>query len=391
MLQNNRFDGKINDKSIGDFTSKLNYDLGQADRIELVNEIVNTQETNGKNVPDKFFEEFFDQKDTVNGIDPSHIKICLSQSDGLSDNNAVCKALERMADYILFAPDGEKIDKKTKYNFYTEDSLGRKMSKEPSLEGITKKVGNSNNNVSDEEVIDFLISKGKNFKKSIQQKIYKQDIRNDKLFCVKDYDNMITQLQIKAREAFLNGDIKTNRKLNLIIASMRDDEIICKDKLLGTIYFKQPLHDSTETDYSKMDYTNKNHVMALLKVNTKPDFDNDLYCLSYDLNLLLEKCDLTIDEKQVLELWRINDCTQEYIAECMGIKQQSVNSILNRICGKISDVYKELYHDWYYLNIEKGTYKKCSTCGKVLLVSKFSPDISKKDGYKNICKNCRKK
>jgi formylmethanofuran dehydrogenase subunit E len=40
------------------------------------------------------------------------------------------------------------------------------------------------------------------------------------------------------------------------------------------------------------------------------------------------------------------------------------------------------------VNISK--YKQCSKCGEIKLVQRFDKDAKGKDGYKNICKICRK-
>ena len=53
--------------------------------------------------------------------------------------------------------------------------------------------------------------------------------------------------------------------------------------------------------------------------------------------------------------------------------------------------YEEDYEDWYYLNIRKGQYKKCSRCGEIKLISQFNKEPKGKDGYKKHCKKCYKK
>ena len=51
----------------------------------------------------------------------------------------------------------------------------------------------------------------------------------------------------------------------------------------------------------------------------------------------------------------------------------------------IVNVPKE-YEEWYYLNIRKGTYKKCSKCGEVKLISQFSKNGNRLRGN---CKDCK--
>ena len=46
---------------------------------------------------------------------------------------------------------------------------------------------------------------------------------------------------------------------------------------------------------------------------------------------------------------------------------------------------------WYYLNEEKGKYKRCSRCGQIkLAINKyFSINKTSRDGFYSICKSCR--
>lgn len=61
--------------------------------------------------------------------------------------------------------------------------------------------------------------------------------------------------------------------------------------------------------------------------------------------------------------------------------------IPNLIASKAEDIYL----DWYYLNIEKGKYKKCSRCGQIKLAHNkyFSKNKTSKDKFYSICKECR--
>ena len=47
--------------------------------------------------------------------------------------------------------------------------------------------------------------------------------------------------------------------------------------------------------------------------------------------------------------------------------------------------------DYWYLEVEKGTYKTCTNCGRTLLALPqfFHKNATSKDGYYSICKQCR--
>ena len=63
----------------------------------------------------------------------------------------------------------------------------------------------------------------------------------------------------------------------------------------------------------------------------------------------------------------------------------------HKIPRLIASQAEDNYLDWYYLNIEKGTYKRCSRCGAIKLAHNkyFSKNKTSKDGFYSICKECR--
>ena len=63
----------------------------------------------------------------------------------------------------------------------------------------------------------------------------------------------------------------------------------------------------------------------------------------------------------------------------------------NKIPNIIASQAEDDYLDWYYLNIEKGKYKKCNRCGEIKLAHNkyFSKNKTAKDGLYSICKKCR--
>ena len=62
-----------------------------------------------------------------------------------------------------------------------------------------------------------------------------------------------------------------------------------------------------------------------------------------------------------------------------------------KIPGLIASTAEDDFLDWYYLNVEKGKYKKCSRCGQIKLAHNkyFSKNKTSKDGFYSICKCCR--
>ena len=77
-----------------------------------------------------------------------------------------------------------------------------------------------------------------------------------------------------------------------------------------------------------------------------------------------------------------------------GIKHslEYISSLWRKKIPKlIASQAEDEYLYWYYLNIEKGKYKKCSRCGQIKLAHNkyFSKNKTSRDGYYSICKKCR--
>lgn len=83
--------------------------------------------------------------------------------------------------------------------------------------------------------------------------------------------------------------------------------------------------------------------------------------------LLIEKHDLHHTVEYISSLWR------------------------NKIPKILSEKAKEDYLIWYYTEVERGTWKRCTRCGEVKLAHNrfFSKNNTSKDGYYSICKCCR--
>ena len=85
---------------------------------------------------------------------------------------------------------------------------------------------------------------------------------------------------------------------------------------------------------------------------------------------------------------------QMAIQEEFGIKHSSeyISSLWrNKIPKLIASAAEDDYLDWYYREVERGKYKRCSRCGQIKLAHNkyFSKNKTSKDGFYSICKCCR--
>jgi hypothetical protein len=87
---------------------------------------------------------------------------------------------------------------------------------------------------------------------------------------------------------------------------------------------------------------------------------------------------------------------QAILEEEFGIKHsiEYISSLWRKKIPKIiASTAEDQWLDEYYLNEEKGKYKKCSRCGTIKLAHNkyFSKNKTSSDNFYSICKVCRNK
>lgn len=135
-----------------------------------------------------------------------------------------------------------------------------------------------------------------------------------------------------------------------------------------------------------------------LKEDSYDRFEGDLYYLMLAFDEIADKA---LKEYPLYE--KIVECKvdglqntqiQEILQVEFGIKHslEYISSLWRKKIPKlIASQAEDEYLYWYYLNIEKGKYKKCSRCGQIKLAHNkyFSKNKTSRDGYYSICKKCR--
>ena len=109
---------------------------------------------------------------------------------------------------------------------------------------------------------------------------------------------------------------------------------------------------------------------------------------------LLEKYPLLYD----IVIWKIDGLTNEDIQDEVDRKygewhsEQYYSSLWRkRIPNLLLEQSQKNYLIWYYTNIERGYWKKCSKCGRILLGHPlFFNKNSSKDGWYSQCRDFRK-
>ena len=135
-----------------------------------------------------------------------------------------------------------------------------------------------------------------------------------------------------------------------------------------------------------------------LKQDSSDQFEGDLYYLMESFD---EIADVALQKYPLYE--KIVECKidglqniqiQEILQMEFGIKHslEYISSLWRKKIPKlIASAAEDQYLDWYYLNEEKGKYKRCSRCGQIKLAHNkyFSKNKTSKDGFYSICKKCR--
>lgn len=379
---NNHFYGKINGKSIGSFL-KFNYNLNTCEeRIDFVNEVLEMYKVDGVEFYNEYFDEVYDQDRKFGKID-----IVIGKDKSQYTESNIASALEMIANYILAV---DEKDKGINYKIYTSEELFNRACREYNvINSVAKANGGLDMNYGENILEAFPIFQlPKNFKKVKDLKVEKKDL--EKYPPMKDYTDFYEYLKEESKrlwntKGLSKEDMVRRSKIKKILPEIKKDIIEVKKQLQMPIIWKAPLKDNGGADYDELDMFDKNVVKVLLQVHKQVDLQDDLSCILVDLDNLINNIKFTERQYEVLELWR-NGLTIENISKELHVKENTVSITLDRAIDSIIKQYEKEYEEWYYLNIRKGTYKKCSKCGEVKLISQFSKNGNR---LRSNCKDCK--
>lgn len=441
MFNNNNFYGEVDGKRIGDCIKKIDYSLEDLnDRVDLSFKLLGISKEDKTQKADKIWSKIFEDRSNIilrtdnnakyyidydsepltykefikwcknNECNPitfleendyehksswrmqnsrSGIKINLNTSDALYSDSNAANELEVLGTYILAKDKIENNEPKEKV--YTSKDLFLRKCKEENLVNSSVNVGN--------ELAIFKIDK--NYKKDPKTVITNKDY--ERFPILKEYKKAYDYAKSKFKELSVKKGLTEQEKrmkylLRKDLGRLKQDMIDIKKSYERAIKWKQPLKDSGSPDWDCYDSKKIEQFKYAAQLNSNGDFQDDRACIAYDADVTIQKTDLTEKQRKVLNLWRKdipisgdNGKGVKGIAEILGMTQQNVTIILNSALQKVIKTEKEIYEDWYYLNVEKGTYKKCSKCGEIKLIQRFRADKKGKYGVRTICKECEKK
>lgn len=314
------------------------------------------------------------------------------------------KYLEILADYLIFCM--EKQEKKQK-KILTDNRMMTVNKREVSFEGLVSQLENGEDGIY-------------NFITEDKQIIFQPKVTITK----KDLEEIPFLRQLRSAITTWEARLKTTEGKDAFVIKkalieMRKDQYIIKNayrKPLGTAQLSRSEHfialEDTTSSFdvdgrpipSGVSLMNPKVCSAIMRdyPNLKQDswdqFSGDTWYLIYDFECI---CDKALEDyplyMRLLELkidGLSNADIQLALQQEFGISHsvEYISSLWrNKIPKLIASAAEDQYLDWYYLNVEKGKYKKCSRCGQIKLAHNkyFSKNKTSRDGFYSICKKCR--
>ena len=383
---NNKFTGNINGKNYKDFYAMLSeLESGTSEEnIKALEEILN----------DEYWVKVFLQQDEDEFI--GGIKLLLDKSDNLYSDTNIAKLLETLGTFIL---SGDKAKDNPNYIrvFNNREMFKKAINEANFITHLEDTVGRGQD--------EFVLANTTNYKvKRDFDKTAKDLAEIDALYgeeypIIHEYyqyyvnaRKQLKRLNDLSKERTLTDDEKKAKKMwTNCVKTYKEDILDLVESKVRPIKFKCPLKDNGSPSWDEYDEKDEEHIRMALRINKDEiDLQSDLGAILFDLNKTISMCSFTDIQAKVLDMYRSN-MTQEEIARELDIKQQVVNRHINAIVKIITDKNWEIYEDWYYLNIAKGTYKTCKQCGEVKLISRFDKDKRGTFGVRSVCKECRRK
>lgn len=384
---NNNFYGKIEGKTIFDFINNLNYKLDNCnDRIDFINDKLEMYEVDGVEFYNEYWDKVYNQEREYGKID-----IVIGKDKSQYSESNIAKSLEMLANYILAVDEKEK---RINYKIYTSEELFNKARKE---EKLINQVSKANGGLdmlrgsvkegTDEPNIFPIFQLPKNYKKVKDLKIEKEDLK--KYPPIKDYNDFYEYLKEESKKLWNKNkltreDITRRNKIKKILPEVKQDILSVKKQMQQPIIWKAPLKDNGSPSWDELDMFDKKVVKELLRVKKGNNLQDDITCIVQDLNNLIKKIEFNEQQRLILEM-RSDGATLKDISSVVKISIKEVGRKLDLIVNMIIKQYEDDYTDWYYLNICKGEYKRCSKCGKIKLTREFNKNGNK---LRSSCRKC---
>ena len=335
--------------------------------------------------------------------------------DSTPPKKLTSRYLTILADYLLQL---DNIGTKNKDNIITPNRKTVIDSHETSFEGLVAVFDSEygeNGSSGNEDAIYNLITDNKNIVLTPRlRKISNEDLEN-----VPGLKELVDEIN-RLEEAFKQASGKAKMSIKKNIIALRKDQYVLRASYKGNINCMNATKSASKLDiYEEIEVCGEDlkveanisllipqHVSALLcnysalKAECWGKLESDMYWLLvaledtidqalYDYPLYFDLMVYKIDGLQNTEI-------QKLLQNTFGIKYsvEYISSLWrNKIPKLIAEQAQKNYLEYYYTNIKKGNWKRCSRCGQIKLAHTkfFSKNKTSKDGFYSICKDCRNK
>ena len=298
-----------------------------------------------------FFDEYFFQKEDEENEEGEkevreYYKCSPNTTDELSEDINICKIIQSYGSYILNSRDLPK-ERQQEYSILTEEEFEKQLLKEMSTDfKVDSSIVLDCRPKNDYTNLDHKITK-KDLNPHLQNNKY--GVREKDLYLAKvlnDYETFREYLREEMRKLKSGEPTQmTLYKLKNLLGGLASDVIDAKKMILGIKAPAKRLGDeSPMNDYSTLDYSNPEHIKAILKfcnITKSPRPDDMISHVGYDVFMAIEtlKKQKQLDkiDLEIIECYNAN-YTLEDIGNEVRMKKQSVDYRIKKICEKISRV-----------------------------------------------------
>jgi len=301
----------------------------------------------------------------------------IKQSQSLSHLDKTCQILNKLANYIDLLPQEEFTNNWEKNQNYYE----KEIPFDPKI----------------------ITTKHENHYKPKKQEVYSKDIKKHPVLKELSVFSKILWLQIQSK-TLAKEEAYIYKKW---LKATKQDMCLLKDKLFGTIYFKNPVKTpiSGKALTFKLDLFEEEDCAVLLKILPFDFISKNIEKYVKLFNEIFEYLSLTTHQANMLSvlikglpdrkalLYSKSPAkaivTNQYLAESINKSESETTRIFQSLVIKVGNAYLDWYADnVYYVESCKGIYKKCMRCKEIKLVQFFKTDKTGKYGVRSICKKC---
>lgn len=336
---NNYFSGELRGYNVNGLHSCIDYDVRDVDgRLKIAEDMVNTG----------FFEEYFD----------NHFDANYNKNSPLSEDNNVCRLLDRVGTYILMSDEEIERRKAMDSPAYSTGYLVNRINMDASLESIA----------TDTELSSAIIH---NIKSSDVPKIAKNKTIHIKNLTKQNLDSIIEYVGIDDQEEIdilhsymrfynrLNNSSKSKKLIDRTKMNIRKDiETVLNRHLPCVRHNNLEYNNSSSYEDESVDMSYKHKLLGVSFYNTQgaleyePGYlfynkecglnvNDELELRLYELDKVIKKSELTKRELSVLKLLR-NGVSMGDIAKKLNISTRTATRDKQKIVNKVLETSRGL-------------------------------------------------